>query len=286
MSNSNLVTTISAQGKPTSVVQDIWDYRNLVYFFTWREFKIRYKQTALGMFWVALQPLVFMGIVQLILLRRIGNDFGVEGVPSYIMVFLGFVMWQFFEGSFSGTVNGFVNSQNLYKKIYFPKIIPSVAFALSRLIDLMIGVVVLMILVLIFGYGLGWDGFDGLKWQGFALFIPVTVFMAMAAIGAGLLFGTLNVRFRDVKQVMPFIIRMGFLSTPIFWPLSIMSESIQRFLYLNPAAAGIQTMREAFFDPDKIKWGWLLMPLTVMVVVLIWGIWYFKRKENSMVDIA
>lgn len=281
------MTVISANGKPDSILKELSDYRRLIYFFTWREFKVRYKQTALGVLWVALQPLVFMGIVQLILLRRLGADFGVEGAPAYISVFLGFVVWQFFEGSFSGTVNGFVNNQGLYQKIYFPKIIPSIAFVLSRMIDLIIGFAILIILTLVFGYWAGnWEGFTGLHWEGFALFIPLTLLLSLTAIGAGLLLGTLNVKYRDVKQVLPFLIRIAFLSTPIFWPISIVPESIRQYMYFNPAAAAIQTFREAFYDPSQIKWSWLVYPIITMTFFLVWGIWYFRRKENEMVDIA
>ena len=272
------VINISKHGTNTSMFRELRDFRELLFFFTWRDIKVRYKQTALGMLWVILQPLVLMGIVQMLLLKRLGNDFGAGEAPAYMMLLIGFTFWQFFEGSFANVINSFVSNSGLFGKIYFPKVLPAVSSILSRLVDFSMGIVMFILVAVVFQHDI--------NFWGLLMLIPLLLIMGLAAFGAGLFFGTLNVCFSDLKQVLPFVIRMLFITTPIFWPLSILPVWAHPIMYLNPGTAGIQTFREAMYAPENIKWSWLLIPLATMLMSLLIGVKFFRKREKEFIDIV
>ncbi len=252
-------------------------YKELVYFFTWREFKIRYKETYLGVVWIVLQPLIFMAIVDFVIVQRLGARFG-DGAPDAILIFLGFTLWQFFEPCFGNTISSFLSNQSLFKKLYFPKVLPAVANIISRLIDFMIGFFVLFLLS--FPMGSPMPLITAL------LMIPGLFLLIISGYGYGLLLGSLNIRYRDIKQLVPFIVRLMFIATPVIWPLSIVPSNWLWFFYLNPAAAIIDTMRQSWYDPAGIRWNLLGLTVIVSVVGLALGTFFYKRYERSMVDIA
>ena len=259
------------------IIPSLLKYKELIYFFTWREFKVRYKEASLGILWVVLQPLLFMVLVNFIIVQRLGARFG-DVVPSGFLIFLGFVLWQLFEPSLNGTLNSFLSNQALFKKIYMPKLIPAIANILSRLVDFSIAFILLGLVALIFGYPI--------PLLTLALLIPGIIVMLLTAYGIGLLLGSLNMRFRDIKQVMPFMMRVLFFGTPIIWPMSIIPEKFQPILYLNPAGAVIESIRRSWYDPTAIRWGLLWLPFITMLIALALGVYVFKKTERDMVDIA
>lgn len=259
------------------IIPNLIKYRELIYFFTWREFKLRYKEASLGIFWVVFQPLLFMLLVNFIIVQRLGARFG-DIVPSGFLIFLGFTLWQLFEPSLNGTLNSFLSNQALFKKIYMPKLIPAIANILSRLVDFSIAFGLLAIVAALFGYPI--------PILTLTLLIPSLVLLTLTAYGAGLFLGSLNIKFRDIKQVMPFMMRLLFFGTPIIWPMSIIPEQYQPYLYLNPAGAVLETMRRSWYDPSAIKWDLLWLPLVTLIIVLTLGVYVFKKTERDMVDIA
>ncbi len=260
------------------VIPELIKYKELIYFFTWREFKIRYKEATLGVLWVILQPLLYMALVNFIIVQRLGRSFGDGSIPSGLLIFLGFILWQLFEPALSGTINSFLNNQGLFKKLYFPRIIPAIASIISRLVDFFIAFALLMLMGFIFGHPL--------PMLTYALLLPALLMLMLTGYGVGLILGSLNMWFRDIKQLVPFIMRLLFFGTPVIWPLDVVPESWQPFFFLNPAAAVIETMRQSWFDPSAIHWNWLILPFITMIVSLVVGTLLYKRVERDIVDLA
>lgn len=253
-------------------------YRELIYFFTWREFKVRYKEATLGIIWIVLQPILFMLLVNFIIVQRLGTQFGDGSIPSSLLIFIGLITWQLFEPSFAGTINSFLSNQALFKKLYLPKVVPAIASMISRLVDFSIAFVVLILLGLIFGHPV--------PLLTVALLIPSILLLLLTAYGGGLFLGSLNIKYRDLKQAIPFMFRLLFFGSPIIWPLFKVPDLIRPYFYLNPAAAAITTLRRSWYDPSQIEWQYLWMPFVTMAVLLYIGIKVYKRSERSMVDIA
>jgi lipopolysaccharide transport system permease protein len=276
--NSSTEEVIIEPNKTEPILAGLLRHKELIYFFTWREFKLRYKEATLGVLWVIFQPLLFMLLVNFIIVQRLGRDFGDGSVPSGFLIFLGFTLWQLFEPSFAGTINSFLNNQALYKKLYFPKILPAIAAMISRLLDFFIGFALLFVLGIVFGHPM--------TWQTLALVIPGVIMLLLTAYGGGLFLGSLNIKYRDIKQLVPFMMRILFFGTPIIWPLDVVPESWQPLFFLNPGAAVIETMRQSWYDPSSIHWNWMILPFITMTVSLILGTYVYKRTEREMVDIA
>ncbi len=253
-------------------------YKELVYFFTWREFKLRYKEVYLGILWVVLQPLIFMLIVNYIIAQKLGGKFGGHGIPTAFLIYLGFILWTFFEPALAGTVSSFQNNQALYNKLYFPKVLPAVAEIISRLVDFAISFGLLIVLSFFFG--------RHIPLLMLALLPPALVVMALTAYGAGLFLGTLSIKYKDFKYIVPVLLRLLWFGSPVIWSLIILSPKIQRIFYLNPAGAVIETMRQSWYDPSAIHWKWLILPLFTMIMSLLIGIRYYKRHEREMMDFA
>lgn len=260
------------------ILRSLLKYRELVYFFTWREFKLRYKQASLGVFWVILQPVLLMLLVDFIIVQKLGANFGNDQVPSSALIFLGLVLWQLFESSFGNTISNFINNQALFKKLYFPRLIPAIAFMISRLLDFFIAFGALLIIALVTNIPF--------PWFTLALLVPAITVLLLTAYGAGLFLGALNVKYRDLKQIVPFMMRVMFFGTPIIWPLSRVDIDWQWIFYLNPAGAVIESMRRSWFDASSIDWHLLWLPVVTMVICLVLGIWMYKRREKDMVDIV
>ena len=259
--------------------KELIEYRELVYYFAWREFKVRYKQTAIGVLWVIFQPLLFTLVITLLLFRGISVDFGDPLVPSIIPVYLGMLFWNYFEQGLNNASNSLVNNQSIITKVYFPRFIPVLAAALVGLVDFFIGFSLLFVLAAYYGVALDWAGL-------------LTVFPLMAGAfllvyGAGLLFATLNVRFRDVKFALPFMMRVLLFATPVFYPITFLPQSVHWLLYLNPMTSIIELFRHfALGLPAPVKWEYVALSAATLIVILFIGTRYFRSKERQFADIA
>lgn len=251
-------------------------YPGLIYFITWRDLKVRYKQAVLGMLWTILQPLFFALVIGTIIVERINVDFGFTNVSDLAIIVLGFSIWTFFEASFSGAAGSLLSNQGLMKKIYFPKTIPIISAVVTRLVDLLLSMIVF----------LGFLIFTGSEYHmvGFLVLVPVILVLSLATFFSGIALAPLNIRFRDVRFILPFITRLMFFSTPIWYPFNIIPERFQGLFLLNPVVAAIELTRNAFFDPSAIQLSHVLPSLLTVVVLGAIAIPIYKNQESKIVD--
>jgi lipopolysaccharide transport system permease protein len=272
-----MAKTISVtSGKAPNIFKELPHNKELIYFFTWREFKIRYKQTVLGFLWVTIQPLAYMIVISFILLRGFGLDFGHPGTALAVSVYSGLMMWSFFEQGVARVSNCLVENQDLIKKVYFPHVIPIISVTLSGLIDFIFTFFIFLILLLLFDSNIHMIGF---------LILPLSLVAASAILGGlGLLLATMNLKYRDIRHLIPFIMRIMFFTSLIFYPLSILPQQIHALIFLIPIAGIIYLVREGFFNPAAINWWYVAISGISTLVLLVVGYLYFKKFEYKFVD--
>src|SRR5215204_5371218 len=258
--NDNQITYIKPQSAWLSLdLKDFWTYRELLYFLTWRDVKVRYKQTAIGVLWAILQPVLTTAIFTVIFsaLAR----FESQTVPYPLFALSGFLIWLFVFNSISFSANSLVGNTNLVTKIYFPRLIVPVSATLSGLFDLLFSFAVLAAMMI---YYVSKGGL-ALSWQ--IVLAPVFIFLTiLLSISLGTLFSALNVRFRDVKFALPFALQVWMFTSPIFYPPEILSDKARFVLAFNPLTGILQGFRAALFGE---KFDWLTIGIgTVMIIVL------------------
>jgi len=260
---------ISAKNYTTSISH----YRELLYFLVWKELKVRYKQAFFGILWTVLQPLIFAFIIMFIIGKRIGIDFGYENVSASTIMILSFTLWTFFESSFNASINSLAANESLMKKIFLPKAVLVLSPVISRLVDFVLGYSVFVAFLLFSG--------SDFSFYGFLWTIPVVTFLTVFNFSLGYLIAPLNLRFRDIKFIVPFLLRIMFFSTPIWYPFSKIPDELQNIFLLNPIVGAIQLTRKGFFDPTSITTNEILLPLIAVVVVS--GLAYIFRKQHDKV---
>jgi lipopolysaccharide transport system permease protein len=253
---------------------DIWEYRELLYFLAWRDVKIRYKQTALGVLWVIIQPLLTMLVFAFVFGRIVGMPS--EGIPYPLFAFAGLVPWTFFAGALTRSGNSLVGSAHLITKVYFPRLIIPISAVLAALIDFVISFILLAILMI-------WYGVD-LTWQ-IALLPFVVLLTALLALGVGMWASALNVKYRDVGYILPFLVQLGMFATPIIYPASIIPGRWRWILELNPMTGIIEGYRASLFN-QPIPWAILSVSTAMTIVVLICAMYIFRRMEKQFADLV
>ena len=255
----------------------VWHYRELLYFLVWRDVKVRYKQTAMGVAWVVLQPVismvVFSGLFG-VLLNTPSN-----GVPYPVFVYTGLLPWTYFAGSLARSATSLVDSRNLITKVYFPRLIVPLTGVLAGLIDFIVGFVVLIILILLYG----------IVPTATVTYLPAFLLMAMlTALGFGLWLSALNVRYRDIGFVIPFLVQIWLYVTPVIYSVSLVPARFQFLLGLNPMTSVIIGFRWALLGqaPDAQSAAWIFaLSVGAMVIVLVSGLIFFRRTERTFADI-
>ena len=254
-------------------LREVWAYRELLYFFVWRDVKIRYKQTAIGVLWVVLQPILNMLVFTLFFgrLAKLPSD----GLPYPVFYFAALIPWTYFATSLTSTTNIVVESQQLITKVYFPRLILPISSVLSGLVDFAIGFVVLAIFC--FAYGI----LPALT----ALWLPVLLLLALlTALGVGLWLSALNALYRDVRYVIPFVISFWMFASPVAYASSLVPAR-WRWLYgLNPMAGVIDGFRWAITGRGQAPGLLLLVSALAVVFVLLGGIFFFNRMETTIAD--
>ena len=255
-------------------LEDVWAYRELLYFLTWRDVKVRYKQTALGAAWAIIQPLFAMLIFALFFGKLAGMPS--DGIPYPIFAFVGLLPWTFFANAVTNSGNSLVGSSNLITKVYFPRmIIPGAAVA-AGLVDFGIAFVILGVLVVYYGIALTWS----------ALMLPVLVLMtAVLALAIGMLTSGLNVKYRDVRHALPFLIQLWFFATPIVYPTTIVPARWRWVMALNPMSGIIDGYRAAIFG-NGFDLRSLAISAGVTVILLVYSAYAFRRMEKTFADIV
>jgi lipopolysaccharide transport system permease protein len=254
---------------------EVWAYRELLYFFVWRDVKIRYKQTAIGVLWVVLQPVLTM-LVFTIFFGRLAK-LPSQGLPYPVFYFAALVPWTYFAYALQMTTNVVVDNQRLITKVYFPRLILPISSALSGLVDFAIGFVVLAIFTVAYG----------IRPTFAALWLPALLALAVfTALGVGLWLSALNALYRDVRYVIPFVIQFWMFASPVAYPASLV-PSRWRWLYgLNPMTGVIEGFRWALTGqgrpPDLV----LLASAGMVFVILFGGLLYFNKMESTIADVV
>jgi lipopolysaccharide transport system permease protein len=254
---------------------ELWEYRELLYFLIWRDIKVRYKQTALGAAWAIIQPFFTMVVFSLFFgrLAKVPSD----GIPYPIFSFAALVPWTFFANGLGQSSNSLVGSANLITKVYFPRLTIPIASVLSGIVDFALAFVVL--LGMMFYYGM----MPTLN----VLWLPLFVLLALiASLGVGLWLSALNVEYRDVRYVVPFITQFWMFVTPIAYPSSLLSEPWRTLYGLNPMVGVVEGFRWALLGTKTAPGPLIAVSSTAALVILVTGAFYFRRMEKTFADIV
>lgn len=257
-----------------SDLKEVWDYRELLYFFTWRDLKVRYKQTTIGVLWAVFQPFITMIVFSVFFggLLKVSSD----GVPYPIFVYTGLLFWQFFSTALSDTSNVLIINQAIITKVYFPRLILPLSTVATKFIDFAIASVILLGMMLYYGYT---PHILGL------LIIPLLLIITfMASIGLGLFLASINVKYRDVRYALPFFIQILMFVTPVIYPAGIVGK-YSWILALNPMMGVIQSARAALLGTTVLNWTLVGISLVATFILMIIGIYTFKKTERYFADI-
>lgn len=277
MRNFGKETIISPNSQSNVSLRELWLYRELFFFFSWRDIKVRYKQTVLGIGWAVLQPLLLAIIFTLFFHKIAGIDSGSKDIPYPVFAYLGLLYWNTFSNALNTISNSLVSNQGLITKIYFPRLLPPLAATTLSIVDFFCGLIVLFLIFLLFTVVPGI--------LGLLLLIPSLLLIVVAATGVGLFFAALNVKYRDVRTALPYIVQTLFFMTPVIYPITLIPEKFQTLAYLNPATGAISTVKAGLFS-QPVFWIGLLISWVVALFMLAIGIWYFKRTEKGFADIV
>ncbi|HXP85597.1 MAG TPA: ABC transporter permease [Bryobacteraceae bacterium] len=254
---------------------ELWAYRELLYFLVWRDIKVRYKQTALGAAWAVLQPVLTMAVFSIFFgrLAKMPSD----GVPYPIFVFAALLPWQLFAFALTESANSLVGSQNLIKKVYFPRLVVPISSVLAGLVDFGISFVVLLCLMLYYHIVPTWA----------VALLPLFIVLALAtALSVGLWLSALNVEFRDVRYTIPFLTQFWLFATPVAYPSSLVPAHWRPLLGLNPMAGVVDGFRWALLGQSSAPGPLLWVSIGAVIVLLFGGLMYFRRMESTFADIA
>lgn len=256
-------------------MRELWTYRELLYFFVWRDLKVRYKQTAIGVVWVVLQPLMSMGVFTLFFgrLAKLPSD----GLPYPVFYFAALAPWTYFSTALTAATNVMVENQRLITKVYFPRLILPLSSVVSGLVDF--GIAFSVLLAMVLGYGLR----PGVN----ALWLPFLLLLAVAtALGVGLWLSALNALYRDVKYVTPFLMQFWMLASPVAYPSSLVPLKWQWLYGLNPMTGVIEGFRWALTGHGQAPGALLLASTVAVVAFLLGGVLFFQRMEGTVADLV
>ncbi|MFB2877845.1 ABC transporter permease [Floridanema aerugineum] len=255
--------------------KDLWSYRELFYFLAWRDILVRYKQTAIGVAWALIQPFLTMVVFTVVFgqLAKLPS----QGVPYPILVFAAMLPWQFFANSLSGCSNSLISNANLISKVYFPRLIIPASAVIVSFVDFMISGMILLALMIWYNFVPSWR------------IITLPMFMAIAfaaAMGGGLWLAALNVKYRDFRYVVPFIVQFGLYISPVGFSSSIVPKEWRLLYSLNPMVGVIDGFRWAILKGNvQIYWPGFILSLGLVILLFASGIWYFRKTERTFADV-
>lgn len=257
-------------------LKELWQYRELFYFFTWRDVKVKYKETVLGIIWVILQPILSVAIFSIFFGR--GLNVPSAGLPYPVFVFSGLLLWTVFSASISNGGNSMVTNAPIIKKIYFPRIIIPISCILVSTIDFIIAFAVFLAMLMYYNVAV--------DFQGVLYFWPAAfLLMLLGTLGISCWLAALNVKYRDFRFVIPFGLQIALFVTPVIYPISILGDtSLTYVLAINPMYGAIMLFRAPFgLVVSKPE---LLISLLSSFILMLWGVYYFKKTEAYFADIA
>lgn len=277
MDEKQMVTVIKPmKGLNRINVRELWRYRDLFLTFVWRDLKVRYKQTVLGALWAVIPPVLSMVVFSLFF----GNfaQMPSEGIPYPIFVFTGLLFWNYFSVALTTSGNSVISQQAMVQKIYFPRLLLPISSTMAGLVDFIIASLILLILMVYYGI------FPDL-W-GVILFPILVLLTILTALGVGFFFAAVNVKYRDVKFVLPFFVQMGLFITPVIYPLSIADDNWKFILSLNPMATVVENARAGLLGTSSIDWIMLLVSFALSSSLFLIGIYYFRSVEKIFADVV
>ena len=275
LTNSPIITIKPAKGWVSLKLHDLWEYRELLYFLTWRDIKVRYKQTALGAAWAIIQPFFTMVVFSLFFgrLGKIPSD----GIPYPLFAYSALVPWIFFANGLSQSSNSLVGSSHLITKVYFPRLVIPISSVVSGVVDFVLAFIVL----------LGMMVFHGIVPTSNIVFLPFLLLLAfIAALGVGMWLSALNVQFRDVRYVIPFLTQIWLFATPIAYPSSLLSEPWRTIYGINPMVGVVEGFRWALLGTDTAPGPMIVVSSLTALAILVGGTFYFRRMEKTFADVV
>jgi lipopolysaccharide transport system permease protein len=268
---------IKPQSKFSIGLKELWHYRELFYFFTWRDVKVKYKQAALGILWAILQPLIMMLIFTLIFSKAL--NIGSDGIPYPVFAISGLLIWNIFSNGLLNSANSMVNNANIIKKIYFPRLVIPMSAILTVLVDFIFALFIYFIVLIYFKQPV-----DVLK---LLLYLPLSlVITVITTFGAGTFLAALNVKYRDFQYLLPFMIQFLLFANPVLYSAKAFTNPIINVVMkCNPIASAIQLNRSIFTN-TTVDWMAVLLSSVVAVLLLIIGIFTFRKTEAYFADLA
>ena len=255
--------------------KDLWRYRELFYFLAWRDILVRYKQTAIGIAWALIRPFLTMVVFTVVFgnLAKLPS----EGVPYPILVFAAMLPWQFFANSLAECSNSLITNANLISKVYFPRLIVPTSAVIVSFVDFLISGMILLALMVWYNFVPNWR----------ILTLPLFILIAFAAaIGAGLWLAALNVKYRDFRYIVPFIVQFGLYISPVGFTSSIVPERWRLLYSMNPMVGVIDGFRWAILGGEsKLDWPGFTLSMGLVALILASGIWYFRKTERTFADV-
>jgi len=256
-------------------LHDLWEYRELLFFLVWRDIKVRYKQTLLGGAWAVIQPLLTM-VVFSVFFGKLANVPS-DGVAYPIFAFAALVPWTFFANGLTNASNSLVGSSNLIKKVYFPRLAIPIAAVLSGMVDFAIAFGVLIVMMLFYRIT---------PTLNLVFLVPLLLLAMITALGVGLWLSAINVRFRDVRYVVPFLVQIWMFATPIAYSSSLLPERWHGIYALNPMVGVVDGFRWILLDTSAAPGSSMIVSCVVAIVLLVTGAFYFRRMERRFADVV
>ena len=272
LSTTPVIVIEPSRGWVSLKLRELWEYRELLYFLTWRDIRVRYKQTMLGAAWAIIQPFFTMVVFSLFFgtLAKMPSD----GVPYPIFSYAGLLPWQYFAYSLGQSSNSLVGSANLIRKVYFPRLIIPLSAVLAGVVDFAIAFIVLLGMMVYFRV-----------WPTSGIFLlPLFLLLALVtALGVGLWLSALNVRYRDIRYIVPFITQFWMFATPVVYPSSLLNEPWRTLYGLNPMVGVVEGFRWALLGTNP-PGPMMLVSALVSLAILVSGLFYFRRMEKTFAD--
>ncbi|HEX3052824.1 MAG TPA: ABC transporter permease [Aggregatilineaceae bacterium] len=258
-------------------LRELWNYRELLFFMVWRDVTVRYKQTVLGATWAILQPVMTMVVFSVFFgkLAKIPSN----GVPYPIFSYTALLPWVFFSAGVGRTSNIVVSNTNLIKKVYFPRLILPIASVLGGIVDFALSFLVLIGMMLYYGIYP--------RWEALILLLPFLLLALIISLGVGLWFGALNAQYRDIRYLVPFLVQFWMYATPVIYPTTFVPENWRMVYSLNPMAGVVEVFRWVLLNrgdaPDPLM---ITLSVITALVILITGMFYFRRMEKNFADVV
>jgi lipopolysaccharide transport system permease protein len=274
-SDAPVIVVKPSKGWISLKLAELWKYRELLYFLTWRDIKVRYKQTILGAAWAIIQPFFTMVVFSLFFgkLAKVPSD----GLPYPIFAYAALVPWTFFANGLNQSSNSLVGNANLIRKVYFPRLVVPFSSVISGLVDFVLAFIVLIGMMLVYGI------FPTIN----IVWLPLLLLLTLVSgLGVGLWLSALNVQFRDVRYTVPFLIQFWLFATPIAYPSSLLSEPWRTLYGINPMVGVVEGFRWALLGTDTAPGPIIVVSTLVASAILVSGAFYFKRMEKTFADIV